>query len=703
MGAQQPYKYELSRGDSDLPDKGFDPKAVTRASWEVKPKKPKRKGPLMSFNQHPDSHVVPSVRKYNFPLMSGATKWWIKWTRYIQLVLRVLELIAGAGLLTLMILISNVTPLTAWILRIAPGVILLCTAYAIVHLARPARARPPGSSAAYQVFAALTDLAALPFYAFGAITVTHQGGMWDTILSNKTVLPAFITSEYLTLITAAGLHTVSLAISVYLALMFRRIAHLPPDMNPLESNLTSRVARHKRNKSSLTSQYTSSSENIKRLSTPLEEHRRSGAPYEELSRPPSIPFMHTRSGSGDSLVSSQRDPRVDLPSRQYQVTPGNSPRNSVAVAPDQQKRISTPSNNTPRLAQRGSYAEVPLRETVSPMSSPSRPHSAVVNVHQPINASPTRIAKFTESWYASESLVSRTQQRQQRAMNPAEQRVNVVAERTRAYEALSQRYGGDDDDDDSDEENEGGSDGENNNNATRRRLRAGSDFEDDDDDEDEDGPINVSGNIHPNPLRLNPLLPTPPKNRQKTPIVRVREAQAPAVAAKSVLMEMSTNRRSVGGDGGSNRNGNNNHGGIAKTNHSSDSVGRDNGGGGGPARKPTVLETLGRVRGAKVRGKRNPSIQADGDFYSKPYGELRSATPPIMYGGEGDEALKRERDSGARGGGRQVSSGNDYDFGGGGGANSGYRRKVSGRAAEEGMAGPAATVGRYSRYSVLNE
>jgi len=439
------------------------------------------------------------------------------------------------------------------------------------------------------------------------------------------------------------MHTVSLGISIYLALMFRRIANMPPDMNPLESNLTSRVARHKRNKSSVTSSYTSSSENVKRLSTPLEEHRRSGAPYETLSRPPSIPFMHTRAGSKDSLVSSKRDSRVDLPSRQYQITPGNSPRNSVA----DQKRMSNP-----RLAQRGSYMEVPLHETGSPSSS--RPNSAAVNV-QPINASPTRVAKFTEAWYASESLINRTQQRQ-RAMNSTER---ATAERTKAYEALSQRYG-DDDDSDSDQEN-------------AMRLGEGSDLEDDD-----DGPINVSGNIHPNPLRLNPLLPTPPRQQQKTPI-KVRESQVP----KPVLTEMSMNRRSVSG--------------------SQDIADAKSGFGSGaaaaaaaatttpgPARRPTILGTWGRVR-----GNRNSSIQPEGDFYSKPYGELRSGTPPVMYGGE----EKRERESNqAR---RQVSSGNDYDLGST--ANLGYRRKVSGRAAEEGMAGPAAAGARYSRYSVLNE
>ncbi|KAI8629038.1 hypothetical protein F5Y19DRAFT_87450 [Xylariaceae sp. FL1651] len=632
MGVQQPYMYDSGRRDSRLPEKEFDPKAVTRASWEVKPKKPKQKGPLVSFNRHPDAHEVPSGRTYSFRPVSDAAKWWIKWTRYAQLVLRALELIAGAGLLTLMILISKVAPLTAWVLRIAPGVIVLCSAYAILHLARPARARPPASSAAYQLFAGITDLAILPLYAFGAISVVNQGENWGTILENETLAPIFVASEYYALISAAGLHLVSLGISLYLGLMFRRIANMPPDMNPLESNLTSRT-KHKRNKSSVASGYTSMSESTKRLSTPLEQHRRSGAPYQDLSRPPSIPFMHTRTSSQDSSTSSKRDSRIDLPSRQYQITPGNSPRDSAVSLADR-KRMSNP-----KLAQRGSYMEIPLHETGSPSSS--RPSSGAVNP-QPVHVSPTRVGKFTEAWYASESLINRTQQRQ-RAMNAAER---TVTERARAYEALNQRYDGEEESD-SDREN---------------GMRP-----DDVSDLEDDGPINIDAAMHPNPLRLNPLPPTPPRGtggnvpRQKTPF-RPRDSQP-------VLAEMSMNaRRSVSG-----------------SQDIADAKATPPASASGPVRKSTILGTWGRGKKNRVS-----SIQGDDDFYAKPYGELKSATPPIMYGLGGKEVKGLE--------GRQVSSGNDYDLGSGG--NLGYRRNVSGRAAEEGMAGPTT---RYSRYSVLNE
>ncbi|KAI1155199.1 hypothetical protein F4825DRAFT_83496 [Nemania diffusa] len=625
MGAQPPYMYDSVHRDSYLPEKEFDPKAVTRASWEVKPKKPKKKGPLVSFNRHPDAHVVPTGRTYNFRPMSDVTKWFIRWTRYLQLVLRALELVAGAGLLTLMILISNVPSLDAWILRIAPGIIVLCSGYAILHLARPARARPPASSAAYQVFAGITDLAILPFYAFGAITVSKESSNWETVVENKALLPIFIKSEYYGLLSALGLHAVSLGISLYLALMFRRIVKMPPDMNPLEGNLTSRT-KHKRNKSSV---YTAMSESSKRLSTPLEDLRRSSAPYEDLSRPPSIPFMHTRRNSNDSFTSSKRDSRVDLPSRQYQVTPGNSARNSTVSLAEEKRK------SNPRSAQRGSYIEVPLHQTGSP--SPSRP-SSVANL-QGTTGSPTRVGKFTEAWYASESLINRTQQRQ-RAMVAKER---TVAEPSKAYEALNQRYG-DDGESDSDREN-------------AMRPDDVSDFEDD------DGPINVTGSMHPNPLRLNPHPSTPPREggsggtmpRQKTPF-----RQRDSLPVHPALAEMSSNRRSVSG--------------------SQDIADAQPAPAPPPARRPTILGAWGRNK-----GDRTSSIQADDHFYSKPYGELKSATPPIMYGNEKKEA-------------RQISSGNDYDLGNA--ANAGYRRKVSGRAAEEGMAGPTQ---RYSRYSVLNE
>lgn len=61
--------------------------------------------------------MVPNGR-LNFRTVGRSTKTWIRWMRGVQLGLRVLELVAAVGLLVLMVLISNVEPLTGWVVRI---------------------------------------------------------------------------------------------------------------------------------------------------------------------------------------------------------------------------------------------------------------------------------------------------------------------------------------------------------------------------------------------------------------------------------------------------------------------------------------------------------------------------------------------------------------------------------------------------------
>lgn len=61
MGVQQPYLYSAQRNESRFPETVFDPKAVTRASWEPKPRRPKQEGPLVNFNQHPEYVIATSA------------------------------------------------------------------------------------------------------------------------------------------------------------------------------------------------------------------------------------------------------------------------------------------------------------------------------------------------------------------------------------------------------------------------------------------------------------------------------------------------------------------------------------------------------------------------------------------------------------------------------------------------------------------
>ena len=591
----------------------------------------------------------------------------------------------------------------------------ISSAYSVYHHARPARERPPASSAAYQLFSAVHDLATAGLYGVGAMVVHQQGAGWSALIGGgddaaKGLLAQqyLVPAEQYALIAAGGLHVASLGAATYLAVMFHRIARMPPDLNPLEDHLTRRA--HKRNKSSIATNGTwesLSSENSStaRISARLEQHRRSGAPYEDLARPPSIPFMHTRSGSRDSFASgsgsasgsnpgspksAKRDSRSDLPSRQYQILPANAPspsRHSVPPVPSSsasaasvggnstannkrmsapplassQKQTQTQDRGRDLLGVPGQQAEASPLEPLTP-----RPLSAASvqtadysrNNASPTRAEPPRPPRFTETWYASESLVNRTHERQ-RALDREERRLRRERD-SRAYEALAQPYDDDDDDiDDDDDDDLMGSDRENS--MIRPRGGAGdlsaSDYElSDDEDEDE--------TMLPHPLRAHP-----PAKQEKFDAnlnananlgSRTRpRAKAPLHLSNGVgaaLSDVNLNSRAASGSRDIADAGNNNSNG----------------------------NSLNTSTGGWKGRNRDSSIQPEeGLFYSRPYGDLKPATPPVMVGGSGG--------AGVRSGARQVSSGTDYyDLGSSASTNPvTYRRNVSGKIAEEGLAGPA--------------
>ncbi|KAF7559451.1 hypothetical protein G7046_g4696 [Stylonectria norvegica] len=569
--------------DARFPQPQFDPKAFTRASWEPSVRKPKPDGPLVSFNRHPDAHMVLSYRTNNFSSMSPRTKGWIKGLRIFQLFLRVLELVGAAGILTLMIMIKQVDESTGWIMRITPGIAIAHCCYAIYHLSRRAGGRTPSSSAAYQLFAAVSDIGIVPLYAFSALAAHNNWDSWATLLADQSLIHYFVPALYYTLIGAGGMHLASLFLSCWLGWMFRKISLMPPDMNPLEDNLTARP-KHKRNKSSMTT--LGSAEDEKRLSTPIEARRRSGMPYEPVSRPTSMPFMHTRGQSSTTLVGS-RGSRNDLPSRQYQVVP-NSPRNSTVSK--EAKRTSVPSSY-----QQGSYTEIPLNEDGLNSSRPGSSSNA---------PSPSRTPRFTETWIPTDSIISRTNQRNREL---AAAKASAKNHDSKSYQALSQPYNADDlSDEEYNDENV----------ITHNDIDADGDH-----------------GLQPHPLRLNP-----PKEPRATP----PRANTPFYPPDQSLSEVSSNARRV-------------------------STSQD-----------IADEQLALGSANSLQRNRQSSIQPEAAFYSRPYGELQSATPPLMVGNNS----------------RKVSSGNDFD--------SKYtsaayeRRNVSGKVVEEGRGGTPET--RTSRY-----
>ncbi|KAH7133457.1 hypothetical protein EDB81DRAFT_803969 [Dactylonectria macrodidyma] len=583
-GAQQPFMYSaVQRNDTRLPEVAFDPKAVTRASWEPKKFKPKPDGPLVSFNRHPDAHMVLSYRSNNYSSMSPRIKGWIKWLRILQLLLRILELVGAAGILVLVILMTKIETVTGWIMKITPAIVTANCLYAIYHLCRDSSGRPPASSSAYHLFSAMTDVSATPIYAFCALTVHNKADGWKTVLANQDLMHIFVPAVYYTFIGAGSLHLVSLSTSLWLGWMFRKISLMPPDMNPLEDNLTARP-KHKKAKSSVTTLSTMDMDS--RISTPRDSRRMSGLPYNGTERPPSVPFMHTRTGSSTTVESRG--------SRQYQIVPGS--RDSIA-SQIPGSRGSIASRDTKRASatrsyRRDTYTEIPLNDPSS-----SRPPSSSNRNSQ------TRPAKFTETWVPTDSLISRTNQRNREM---AASKTSAQNRGSKSYEALTERYyHGDSSDDEYGDEN----------------IQIHND-----DDE------TLGGELRPHPLRLNPMetdRATPP--RAKTPYFPLGNS----------LSEVSPNTRRVS---------------------ASQDIADE---------KPAFALAKPSPRN------RQSSIQTEESFYSRPYGELQSATPPVMVGNN-----------------RKVSSGNDFDSKYVSGAYG--RRNVSGKVAEEGRGGVVGN--RFSRF-----
>ncbi|KAG9257551.1 uncharacterized protein F5Z01DRAFT_646293 [Emericellopsis atlantica] len=595
MAIQPPYLYSDQRDDSRFPATSFDPKAVTRASWQKPEPKPKRDGPLISFNRHPDAHMVLTHRTNPYAPMGSRTKKAIKWLRRVQLCIRIVQINVALGLLACMVILTNMDAVKGWIMRIVPGIVAGHCLYSIYHLSRDATGRTPGSSAAYQIFSVLADMITMGFYAFTALTIHNDSGKWSTRLSQGTeLLGPLVMAAYYGLVGSGSLHGASLFMSLWLAWAFRKISLMPPDMNPLEDNLTARP-KHKRNQSSMTTLTNNESEYEKRLSTPGSGRPWSQMSYGEESPRRSVPFMHTRQGSSISFGSGSPT-RANLPDRQYQVVPGNmSPRNS-AMSP-QSSRLSRPVS-----AQNSAYAELPMQDS---------------------SEQDSRVGKFREAWAPTESLVSRTNRRNREAAAAMRQSNRNSA----AYAALTdERYDVEDSDSEYGNEND---------------LNDG----------------DLAQGLHPNPLRSNPHEAAQRlADRAKTPFDPVIKHQSAdmAVFGRSAKVE---EMKHYSADAST----------LSETSHNRRRVSdKDIADEADPV--PAAVRT--KRWSQRLMKKRDSSIQPDSAFLAKPYGELKSATPPIIIGND-----------------RKISSGNDYGSKYIGSMHG--RRNVSGKVAEEGRATPA--------------
>ncbi|GIJ98469.1 hypothetical protein Aspvir_000586 [Aspergillus viridinutans] len=322
-------------------DRPFNPKAVTQASWTRPQPKPKQKGPYVSFNRHPDSYSNFPDGVSRWTPMSPSTKGRVFYGRRVQLGLRVLALLGALGSLFCAIVIKNVAVSIIWIIRVGPIVAVLHTLYGIYHLCRSPVTRPAGSQASYMVFAATLDLGLVPYYVFSAYIaykqITNNAYHWSTLLSADTSITDKIAhSTFILSIANGSFHLISLCISVWLALIFRQISQLPPDLNPLEDNLTARP--HKRNKSEINEKHLSQS--TVASATSMEEPLIGPARH--------VPFMHTRNQSSEdgssrfSVINEKRRSQQSMYTDTVVPPVPPVPQHSFLAQRDQQASVQSP-------------------------------------------------------------------------------------------------------------------------------------------------------------------------------------------------------------------------------------------------------------------------------------------------------------------------------------------------------------------------
>lgn len=130
-GSDMPYLYTPTTHrhsyatDYNYPHSNFNPKAVTQASYarlsqqsiNTSPPK-KREGPLINFNEHPDSYVVYSGDRPEFKPVHKGAKRWIVGVRWFQFGLRVVTEIMALGLLVCAVCLTNVDGAAKYLIRI---------------------------------------------------------------------------------------------------------------------------------------------------------------------------------------------------------------------------------------------------------------------------------------------------------------------------------------------------------------------------------------------------------------------------------------------------------------------------------------------------------------------------------------------------------------------------------------------------------
>lgn len=177
------------------------------------------------------------------------------------------------------------------------------------------------------------DAGLIPFYIFIALYANQNFVLapedetrWTSFFSTDFATTTVIHVTFIASIAVGALHLVSCGLDLYLILMFRKIARMPPDMNPLEDNLTGsnlnarrRSQKHKHKNSEMTVSSTSSDSLVEKRegyfsgSTLYGNDSRNSLVKEPEARV--IPWGHSRMNSENTY--SPHNPNSARLSRQH--------------------------------------------------------------------------------------------------------------------------------------------------------------------------------------------------------------------------------------------------------------------------------------------------------------------------------------------------------------------------------------------------
>jgi len=128
MGGGQPYLYSPPASFNQYdPYNSFNPKAASQASLTAARAgpRPKKDGPLIEFNKHPDSYVIAQEGKTDFVRMHESTPKRVRMGKRFQMGMRAVQIAVALGILVLVICLQGMKDTEAWILRIAVSFIVV--------------------------------------------------------------------------------------------------------------------------------------------------------------------------------------------------------------------------------------------------------------------------------------------------------------------------------------------------------------------------------------------------------------------------------------------------------------------------------------------------------------------------------------------------------------------------------------------------